>query len=164
MAWTSMQSPVGPLSLESRGGKVRRLEFGRGREERKVPISPEQIPEADAAVLEKATSELKLYFQGRLTRFTVPLELEGPAFHRKVWDILSSIPFGQILTYSEIARRVGSPRAARTVGSACASNPVAIIVPCHRVLAGNGLGGFGGGLEAKRWLLRHEKYPLPEKY
>jgi O-6-methylguanine DNA methyltransferase len=123
-----------------------------------------QVAPADAAALENATAELKEYFQGRLAQFTVPVELEGPPFHRKVWDVLRSIAFGQVLTYSEIARRLGSPGAARAVGNACARNPVAIIVPCPRVLARNGLGGFGGGLEAKRWLLRHENYTLPDRY
>lgn len=164
MAWMSMQSPVGPLSLESREGIICRLEFGR-KVTGEAHCSPgDQVHPADAAALEKARAELEQYFQGRLTHFTVPVRLEGPTFHMKVWNVLTSIPSGKVLTYSEIARKLGSPRAARAVGNACARNPVAIIVPCHRVLAGNGLGGFGGGLDAKRWLLRHEKYPLPEAY
>lgn len=158
MASVTMESPVGPLFLEARDGDLRRLEFRRGSSP--GPREWASCDDRDRAVLEQARTELERYFRGDLTVFTVPVRLDGPSFHREVWGILKTIPFGQALTYSQVAEKLGSPRGARAVGNACARNPVAIIVPCHRVLARSGLGGFGGGLDAKKWLLRHERYQL----
>ena len=165
MARMTLDSPVGCLLLEVKDGGLRRLEFERGATApRGTVIDDDPGHGRDLDVLMQAKTELQQYFYGDLTRFTVPVRLEGPAFQRQVWEALKTIAFGQVLTYAEIARRLGSPNAARAVGNACAGNPVAIVVPCHRVLARTGLGGFGGGLPAKRWLLLHEGYPLPASY
>ena len=106
----------------------------------------------------QAEREIRAYCAGRLREFTVPIDLSGvPPFHRKVLAAARRIPYGRTVTYGELARRAGSPRAARAVGQAMAHNPVALLVPCHRVVAaGGGLGGFGGGLALKRRLLALE--------
>ncbi len=107
---------------------------------------------------ERAQREIREYCAGRRRRFTVPIHLSDvPPFHRKVLMAARRIPYGRTLTYGELARRAGSPRAARAAGQAMAHNPVPLIVPCHRVVAaGGGLGGFGGGLSLKRRLLALE--------
>ena len=106
---------------------------------------------------EKMAWELDAYFAGRLQQFSVPLDLRGTAFQRRVWDALCRIPYGKTLTYGELARSIGRPGAARAVGHANGSNPISIAVPCHRVVGANGsLTGYGGGLHRKDALLRLE--------
>ena len=101
--------------------------------------------------------QLDEYFAGARRAFDLPLDLRGPEFHRRCWQALQRIPYGQTWSYAQLAATVGSPLASRAVGQANHHNPVAIIVPCHRVIASNGtLGGFGGGLAAKRFLLHLE--------
>ena len=107
-------------------------------------------------VLEQAALQLEEYFAGRRTAFDVPMALEGTPFQRQVWDELTRIPYGGTITYGELARRVGRPNGPRAVGQANGRNPIPIIVPCHRVVAGNGLGGYAGGLPLKRALLAVE--------
>ena len=108
-------------------------------------------------VLERALAELGEYLHGTRTSFSLPLAPEGTAFQHAVWDALSAIPFGETRSYAEIAIAVGRPGAARAVGAANARNPLAVVVPCHRVIGGRGdLVGYAGGLERKRWLLAHE--------
>jgi O-6-methylguanine DNA methyltransferase len=108
--------------------------------------------------LDKAARELDEYFRGRRREFGVELDLRGTSFQLRVWHALLEIPFGQTRSYAEIARAVGRPGAARAVGLANGANPVAIVVPCHRVIAADGrLGGFSAGLDAKRRLLALEK-------
>jgi methylated-DNA-[protein]-cysteine S-methyltransferase len=102
-------------------------------------------------------SELEAYFRGELRSFRSIPFLSGTSFQRSVWQVLAAIPYGETKTYGELAAMVHSPKAVRAVGSACGKNPVPILLPCHRVVAGNGLGGFGGGLEMKDWLLTLEK-------
>ena len=103
-------------------------------------------------------SFLNDYFSGNQTKNKeLPLFPRGTVFQRKVWRYLQKIPYGETNTYAEIAKKVGSSGAARAVGSACAQNPYLILVPCHRVVAQKGLGGFALGLSKKRWLLNHEK-------
>ena len=101
--------------------------------------------------------QLTEYFAGERKRFDLPLAMTGSPFQHQVWSALVDIPFGESLSYGELARRLGRPRAARAVGQANGANPIPIVVPCHRVIAGDGgMGGFSGGLSTKRWLLRHE--------
>lgn len=108
--------------------------------------------------MRQATEQLEEYAAGRRKKFTVPLDLDGTPFQKRVWKALLAIPYGETRSYGEIARQVGNPKAARAVGMANHENPVAIIVPCHRVIAGDGtLGGYGGGLEKKSRLLGMEK-------
>jgi O-6-methylguanine DNA methyltransferase len=103
------------------------------------------------------TRQLDEYFAGARRSFDLPLDLRGPAFHQLCWQALLRIPYGQTLSYAQLAAAVGSPSASRAVGQANHHNPVAIIVPCHRVIASNGsLAGFGGGLAAKEFLLNLE--------
>lgn len=107
----------------------------------------------DAPVIE----QLREYFSGERRRFELRTAPRGTAFQQRVWSELARIPFGETRSYSEIARRIGRPRAGRAVGAACARNPIAIVVPCHRVVAASGaLTGYAGGLEAKARLLAHE--------
>ena len=106
----------------------------------------------------QAVQELKEYAGGERKKFTVPLDLEGTSFQKRVWKALRTIPYGQTRSYGEIARQVGNPRAARAVGMANHENPIAIVVPCHRVIAGDGsLGGYAGGLKKKSTILNLEK-------
>ena len=105
----------------------------------------------------KAKEELRAYWAGRLKRFTVPLIVQGTAFQMSVWEVLRGIPFGRWISYGDVANKLGRPGAVRAVGGAIGRNPVSIIIPCHRVLGSRGqLTGFGGGLEKKAGLLKHE--------
>ena len=107
-------------------------------------------------------AELKAYFAGKLRQFTVPLDLRGTLFQRKVWEVLCSIPYGVTRSYREVAEALGKPKAARGVGQAVGRNPVSIVVPCHRVIGSNGrLTGYGGGLHRKKALLDLESVVLP---
>jgi methylated-DNA-[protein]-cysteine S-methyltransferase len=107
--------------------------------------------------LERTDAELREYFAASRQTFTLPLDLQGSAFHQRVWRALTQIPFGHTISYGKLAQQLDAPKAARAVGAACGANPVPIIAPCHRVLGGDGsLHGFGGGLPVKAWLLRHE--------
>jgi methylated-DNA-[protein]-cysteine S-methyltransferase len=109
-------------------------------------------------VLELAAAELVAYFAGARTAFTVPVAPRGTPFQRAVWAQLAAIPFAETRSYGQLARTLGRPGGARAVGLANGRNPVAIILPCHRVIGADGsLTGFGGGLPAKRWLLEHER-------
>lgn len=105
------------------------------------------------------SSALKAYFEGELTAIDgLPVRADGTPFQQTVWRSLRDIPCGQTISYSTLARRIGRPSAVRAVGLANGSNPVGIVVPCHRVIGANGtLTGYGGGLERKRWLLAHER-------
>jgi methylated-DNA-[protein]-cysteine S-methyltransferase len=101
--------------------------------------------------------QLRAFFAGELRTFDLPLRMAGTPFQRLVWEGLLGIPFGATASYAELAARIGQPGAARAVGAANGRNPIGIIVPCHRVIAADGtLGGYGGGLDRKEWLLRHE--------
>ena len=113
-----------------------------------------QIKEEESEYNRKAASELDDYFAGRLSRFGLPLVLRGTPFRRRVWQQLLDIPYGETISYSDLAHSIGQDKAARPVGGAVGSNPVSIIVPCHRVIGSNGsLTGYGGGLPRKRALL-----------
>ena len=112
--------------------------------------------------IDKVCTEVEEYFAGRRLEFTLPLDLRGTPFQRSVWEKLLEIPFGEVRTYGEIARQIEKPGATRPVGAASGANPVAIVVPCHRVIGARGaLGGYGGGLPTKRELLAFEKARVP---
>ena len=111
----------------------------------------------DEGVSSLAREEFDRYFAGELTEFSIPLGIRGSGFQRQVWDLLMQIPYGQTRTYGDLARKLGEPNAARAVGRANATNPIAIIVPCHRVIGASGaLTGYAGGLDIKRTLLELE--------
>lgn len=115
-------------------------------------------PAVKSAMLEQIEHELHEYFQGRRREFGVALEMEGTDFQKRVWNELRRIPFAETISYAELAKRVGSANGFRAVGSANGANPIAIVVPCHRVINTNGdIGGYGGGQWRKRWLLEHER-------
>ncbi len=165
-----VQSPVGPLKITVEDGFVTGLEFSEGTSKtQKLDVPYEtnlgdrtavrtgKKDEDNLKVLNQAIHELDAYFAGRLHRFTVPVRFSGTHFQQTVWQAMQEISYGETKTYGELAGAAGSPKAARAVGNACAANPVTIIVPCHRVLAQNGLGGFGGGIDTKRWLLDLER-------
>src|SRR3954451_12409631 len=146
-ATTIIDSPVGDLTLVSDGTALTALHFGR---------TAEPTPGEDDVVV-AAREQLEAYFAGDRTTFDVPLRLDGTAFQRAVWAALREIPYAETIDYGELARRVGKPGAARAVGLANGRNPVAIVVPCHRVIGASGtLTGYGGGLERKRALLELE--------
>lgn len=113
-------------------------------------------------LLERVSAQLDEYFAGRRETFDAPLAPPGTAFQRSVWAVLQTIPFGVTWSYAQVARKLGKPRAVRAVGAANGSNPISIVIPCHRVIGADGsLTGYGGGLPRKRWLLAHEKAELP---
>jgi methylated-DNA-[protein]-cysteine S-methyltransferase len=152
-----LATPIGTLELESAGDALIavRLPASTGAPDRRNGHGAPR--EADPApVLRDAARQLGEYFDGRRTEFTVPVHLDGTAFQRSVWAELRRIPYGETISYGELARRVGRPRGPRAVGQANAHNPVAIIVPCHRVVAADGIGGYAGGLATKRHLLAIE--------
>jgi methylated-DNA-[protein]-cysteine S-methyltransferase len=145
-----MDTPVGRLVLESDGDALIGIW---------LPTSGMQARSdgTDAPpVLKDTVTQLEEYFAGERTEFDVPMDLDGTAFQREVWAELSRIPYGETISYGELARRVGRPKGPRAVGQANGKNPIAIIVPCHRVVASNGIGGYGGGLPMKRALLAVE--------
>jgi methylated-DNA-[protein]-cysteine S-methyltransferase len=147
MRWSVIDSPIGDLSLAVDDAGLCRLNFGR------VDRHLEPDP-----LLTETEEQLKAYFAGELTEFTVPLSVRGGSeFERAVWAQLSRIPYGEMRTYGEVAKIVGDPGAARAVGVACNRNPIAVVVPCHRVVgAGGKMVGFGGGIPLKRHLLELE--------
>jgi methylated-DNA-[protein]-cysteine S-methyltransferase len=149
-ATATWESPIGPLSLTAVDGRLAGLRMGaRDR-------SPAREPHDDP-VTREAAAQLDAYFAGTLTDFDVPLALAGGEFEQRVWALLQEIRYGETVSYGEIARWVGSPGSARAVGVANARNPVAVIVPCHRVIGADGsMTGYGGGLDRKVWLLEHE--------
>ena len=109
-------------------------------------------------LLERAAAQLAAYFSGGRLDFTLPLAPEGTPFQQRVWQALTQISFGQTQSYGALAAAIGKPSASRAVGAANGQNPIAIVIPCHRVVGANGsLTGYGGGLPAKRWLLAHER-------
>ena len=153
-------SPVGHLELFARGRALCALGFADGRGDMRAWLQRrfgaiDVRPTKDPAGL---VSALNAYFYGDTAVIdTLCVDTGGTAFQMKVWTALRAIPVGQTISYAELARRVGSPKAVRAVGLANGQNPVSIVVPCHRVIGSNGrLTGYGGGLHRKEWLLRHE--------
>ena len=145
-------SPIGMLTLTSNGTALTQLVISREND-----IDGETVPTEVDPVLAAAREQLEAYFDMRLTNFDLPLEPRGTEFQRRVWDSLKAIPFGETISYAELARRIENPKAVRAVGAANGRNPLMIIVPCHRVIGADGsLTGFGGGIDRKRWLLDHE--------
>jgi methylated-DNA-[protein]-cysteine S-methyltransferase len=115
----------------------------------------------DGALLREPVRQLEAFFAGELRDFDFPLKPRGTEFQQRVWKLLREIPFGETISYGELARRAGNPAASRAVGLANGSNPISIIIPCHRVIGSNGkLTGYGGGLPNKRWLLDFEHRQL----
>ena len=141
-------SPIGTVEIGVSSECVTSLDF---------VDSPQHQESGDSNVMRKAIQQTRAYFQGRLQEFDLPLDMAGTPFQRSVWQALLAVPFGQTASYQQMADAVGKSKAVRAVGAANGRNPVAIIVPCHRIIGKNGnLTGYGGGLWRKEWLLRHE--------
>jgi methylated-DNA-[protein]-cysteine S-methyltransferase len=148
--YTTLDSPIGELLLLGDGRSLHGLYMQGGRTGIEVNPNWKRSAEPFAAVRE----QLDEYFTGRRTGFDVPIDMAGTAFQRRVWSELRRIPYGESISYGELARRIGIPFASRAVGTANGLNPIAVIVPCHRVIGADGsLTGYGGGLERKRFLL-----------
>jgi methylated-DNA-[protein]-cysteine S-methyltransferase len=145
---TSVSSPVGWLTLVASEQGLCAVNWGSAGRKRQ-PQHP---------VLQAAATQLEEYFAGTRRTFDLQLDLRGTPFQVRTWSALAEIPYGTTVSYGEQARRLGVPRAVRAVGAANGSNPLPIVLPCHRVIGANGaLTGYGGGLDVKQWLLAHER-------
>jgi methylated-DNA-[protein]-cysteine S-methyltransferase len=153
LKYTCVESPIGELLLLGDDHALHGLYMQDGRKPTRIAPSWESSSTPFASV----QTQLSEYFAGQRVTFDVPLVMRGAPFERQVWQALQGIPYGETVSYGEIARRVGQPSAARAVGLANGRNPIAVIVPCHRVIGADGsLTGYGGGLERKRLLLELE--------
>ena len=150
-----MASPIGRLRLIAIGDELTGIWFEQGRDARKGDPS---LVSGSSAVLERTQSQLEQYFSGERREFDLPLAPQGTEFQRRVWQRLLGIEYGTTTTYGDLARELGNLNASRAVGLANGSNPIPIVIPCHRVIGANGaLTGFGGGLPIKRALLELER-------
>jgi len=155
--YTWLESPVGKLFVAGDAAGLRQVLFAEGRSE----VRPEPAWREDATVLAEAVRQLREYFDGRRRQFDLPLAPEGTPFQQQVWRELQGIPYGETISYGELARRIGNRNASRAVGLANGANPISIIIPCHRVIGSSGkLTGYGGGLKNKEWLLALERGQL----
>ena len=149
----NLETPLGMLRLTSDNDyllEIKHIEKVNNTTE----VNDHQLPE----VLSHAKREFEEYFSGKRESFEIPIKPEGTEFQHKVWDELRKIPYGEVRTYGDIAKTIGSPDASRAVGLACKMNPLLIVVPCHRVLGvNNRLTGFAIGVDKKSYLLSHEK-------
>jgi len=153
MRYDEIDSPVGPLLVAADEAGLRLIHFQAGRDRRK----PDPTWERDPKPFRALARQLGEYFRRERRTFDVPLAPRGTTFQLATWRALSTIPYGQTISYAELARRVGRPAAPRAVGAANGANPLPIVVPCHRVIGKDGsLTGFGGGLDKKRALLELE--------
>lgn len=173
LAWARLDSPLGPLWLGADGHFLRQLRFSApGIQDvtladatslsapHEQPGQTEQYSQHHP-LLAQAQAELTEYFAGTRTTFSVPIPRADSTFRARAWAALESIPYGQTWSYAQLADAAGSPRAVRAAGTACATNPLPIIVPCHRIVRTDGaLGNYLGGTDAKRWLLAHEGIKL----
>lgn len=159
-AHTTVDSPIGPLTLVSTGGVLSGLFMV----EQRYRPDTETFGVEDATLFDDVAAQLKEYFAGSRKEFDLPLHFAGTPFQRTVWQELCEIPYGETTSYGELAQRIGRPTASRAVGMANGHNPISIVVPCHRVVGSTGaLTGYGGGVERKRFLLDFERgvSPLP---
>jgi methylated-DNA-[protein]-cysteine S-methyltransferase len=155
--YTRFESPIGPLLLAGDANGLRRVSFETGK--RSMP--PQAAWKQNRAEFAEVIRQLQAYFRGELKEFDLRLAMEGTEFQLRVWNELRAIPYGETISYAQLAGRIGNPQAVRAVGAANGSNPIPIIVPCHRVIGSNGsLTGFGGGLPTKKMLLELESKQL----
>jgi methylated-DNA-[protein]-cysteine S-methyltransferase len=155
---TVLDSPTGPLTLVATDGKLSGVYMKVHRHRPPMETFGAFVPDLTTAPFAQIAEQLAAYFSGELTDFELPLHMGGTPFQNIVWAALREIPYGETVTYGELAGVIGKPSASRAVGLANGRNPVSIIVPCHRVVGANGgLTGYGGGLEHKRFLLDHER-------
>jgi methylated-DNA-[protein]-cysteine S-methyltransferase len=155
--YTQIESPLGPLLLAADDAGLRQILFVKGRH----PAQPESSWKEDRAPLSETIRQLHAYFSAELENFDLQLAPEGTPFQLGVWRRLCHIPYGETISYGELAGRIGNPKASRAVGLANASNPIPIVIPCHRVIGSDGkLTGYGGGLPIKEKLLALERRQL----
>ena len=159
MNYTYLDTLIGPLLIAGDAEAIRTIRFPK----KGKAVQPEpQWNESASGPVSEAVRQLREYFAGKRTEFDLPLEPEGTAFQRRVWRRLQEIPYGETISYGELAKRIGNPKASRAVGAANGKNPIPIVIPCHRVIGANGtLTGFGGGLPIKEALLGLEKKVMP---
>lgn len=160
MIYDRIESPIGPIVL---AGDGEALSFV-GLPESRHPLSIPTEWKHDSKAFAPARQQFDAYFAGELLEFDLPLAAQGTEFQQRVWKALCTIPYATTISYAELARRVGNPKASRAVGLANGANPLSIIVPCHRVIGANGsLTGYGGGLKAKQHLLDLEQRHAPRE-
>src|SRR5258708_39026816 len=148
--YTMFESPVGPLLLAGDANALRRVSF----ESSERSSLPQAEWKQNRAAFAEVIRQLQAYFRGELKEFDVPLAMEGTEFQLRVWNTLRKIRYGETISYAQLAERIGNPQAVRAVGLANGSNPIPIIVPCHRVIGSDGsLTGFGGGRCTQKELL-----------
>jgi methylated-DNA-[protein]-cysteine S-methyltransferase len=152
-SFVTLETPVGPVTIVGDDGAISEVHLG--------PTEVDRQWRQDRAAVGDARDQLTAYFAGDLTTFSLRLRPTGSPFQQAVWEQLRLIPYGEVTTYGEIARRLGRPSASRAVGAANGRNPIAIVVPCHRVIGADGtLTGYAGGMWRKEWLLSHEGVAL----
>lgn len=153
VVYTYMKSPAGTILLARTEAGITHIQF----EEGKYPVRPRESWRREDKPLLEAVDQLRAYFDGRRFRFDLPLAPAGTPFQQRVWEALQRIPCGETRSYGEIAKAIGFPTGSRAVGAANGRNPIAIVIPCHRVIGANGsLTGYAGGLRIKKALLDHE--------
>ena len=157
MKYCYSDTPIGPLLIAGDDEAIHLIAFPKNGK----PVRPQAgWTESVSGPVVETVRQLREYFAGKRQEFDLPLALEGTEFQRKVWRKLQEIPYGETISYGELAKRIGNPKASRAVGSANGKNRIPIVIPCHRVIAGDGgLGGFGGGLTVKEKLLAVETKP-----
>jgi len=157
MVYIQIESPLGPLLLVADDAGLRQILFVNGRH----PVQPESSWKEAEAPFRETICQLQAYFAGELEKFDLQLAPEGTPFQLSVWRRLCDIPYGATVSYGELANRIGNPKACRAVGLANGSNPIPVVIPCHRVIGSNGkLTGYGGGLPVKEKLLALERRQL----
>jgi methylated-DNA-[protein]-cysteine S-methyltransferase len=157
IVYSRIETSIGPLLLSAHDAGLRSISFENGRR----PPRPDPSWQKDDGRFRETVRQLRAYFAGKLQKFDLPLAPEGTLFQLKVWKELCEIPYGETISYGELARRIGNPNASRAVGLANGANPIPIIIPCHRVIGSNGkLTGYGGGLPIKEKLLGLEQSQL----
>lgn len=150
MQWISVPTPIGALGVSADLGEITGVHFG--------GVGRHEVATHPQPVLAEARSQIEAFFLGERSEFALAMAPpSGTDFEKAVWKVIATVPYGEMITYGEIAKLLGDPEAARAVGTACNHNPVPVLVPCHRVVgAGGKLVGFGGGLDRKRFLLQLE--------
>lgn len=144
------ETKIGKIGIVENGTAITRVDFGE--------IIPRDVELTETDLLKKANEELQEYFDGKRKLFNLPLAPQGTEFQQKVWKVLQEIPYGKTYSYKDVAIKVGNEKASRAVGMANNKNPIAIFIPCHRVIGANGkLVGYAGGLDVKEMLLAMEK-------
>lgn len=144
----SFDTPIGPISIDGDNDAIHSIRL----------LTTSANSPVDYTLLVECKSQLQAFFAGKLTQFSLPIRPHGTDFQVRIWQLLQDIPFGQTISYLELALRAGNRNLTRAVGAANAQNPIPILIPCHRVIGSNGsLTGFAGGLAAKQWLLEHER-------